>query len=81
LWQFWEEEHDRHSLRCLLGMMEIEFKSASMPAFRAVALEGAPASTRPEHWSFRSVRFKPSVCGSIYPSVPVPDSQTQRRPT
>ena len=36
----WEEEHDRHLLRCLLGVMEIEFEPATMQAFRRV-LEGA----------------------------------------
>ena len=41
LWQFWDEEHDRHLLRCLMGMMEIEFEPATMQAFRRVALEGA----------------------------------------
>ncbi len=41
LWQFWEEEHDRHLLRCLIEMMEIEFEPATMQAFRRVALEGA----------------------------------------
>jgi RNA polymerase sigma-70 factor, ECF subfamily len=41
LWQFWEEEHDRHVLRCLLDMMEIEFEPATMQAFRRLALEGA----------------------------------------
>jgi RNA polymerase sigma-70 factor, ECF subfamily len=40
LWHFWEEEHDRHLLRCLLEMMEIEFEPATMLAFRRVALEG-----------------------------------------
>jgi RNA polymerase sigma-70 factor (ECF subfamily) len=40
LWQFWEEEHDRHLLRCLLEMMETEFEPATMQAFRRVALEG-----------------------------------------
>ncbi|WP_165223288.1 RNA polymerase sigma factor [Aquisphaera insulae] len=41
LWQFWEKEHDRHLLQCLLEMMEIEFEPATMQAFRRVALEGA----------------------------------------
>jgi len=41
LWQFWDEEHDRHLLRCLIEMMEIEFEPATMQAFRRVALEGA----------------------------------------
>jgi RNA polymerase sigma-70 factor (ECF subfamily) len=40
LWRFWDEEHDRHLLRCLLEMMEIEFEPATMQAFRRVALEG-----------------------------------------
>jgi RNA polymerase sigma-70 factor (ECF subfamily) len=41
LWQFWDEEHDRHVLRCLLEMMQIEFEPATMKAFRRMALEGA----------------------------------------
>jgi RNA polymerase sigma-70 factor, ECF subfamily len=41
LWRYWEEEHDRHLLRCLLEMMEIEFEPATMQAFRRVALDGA----------------------------------------
>lgn len=41
LWRFWEEEHDRHLLRCLLEMMEIEFEPVTIQAFRRVALEGA----------------------------------------
>jgi RNA polymerase sigma-70 factor (ECF subfamily) len=41
LWNAWNEEHDRHVLNCLLGMMEIEFEPATMQAFRRVALEGA----------------------------------------
>jgi hypothetical protein len=40
-WQFREEGHDRHLLRCLLEMMAIEFEPASMQTFRHVALEGA----------------------------------------
>jgi RNA polymerase sigma factor (sigma-70 family) len=41
LWRFWDEEHDRHVLRCLLEMMEIEFEPVTMKAFRRMALEGA----------------------------------------
>jgi RNA polymerase sigma factor (sigma-70 family) len=41
LWRYWEEEHDRHLLRCLLEMMAIEFEPATIQAFRRVALEGA----------------------------------------
>jgi RNA polymerase sigma-70 factor, ECF subfamily len=41
LWRAWDEEHDRHVLRCLLEMMEIEFEPATMQAFRRVALDGA----------------------------------------
>jgi RNA polymerase sigma-70 factor (ECF subfamily) len=43
LWRSWEEEHDRHLLRCLLEMMEIEFEPTTTHAFRRVALEGATA--------------------------------------
>jgi RNA polymerase sigma-70 factor, ECF subfamily len=41
LWRFWDDEHDRHVVRCLLEMMEIEFEPATMKAFRRMALEGA----------------------------------------
>ncbi len=41
LWRSWEEEHDRHLLRCLLDMMDVEFEPATMQAFRRMALEGA----------------------------------------
>ena len=39
--RFWDEEHDRYVLRCLLQLVEIEFEPATVRAFRLVALEGA----------------------------------------
>jgi RNA polymerase sigma-70 factor, ECF subfamily len=37
----WDEEHDRYVLRCLLDVMELEFETSTVQAFRRVALEGA----------------------------------------
>jgi RNA polymerase sigma-70 factor (ECF subfamily) len=42
--RFWEEEHDRYVLRCLLELAELEFEPTTMRAFRLVALEGASGS-------------------------------------
>jgi RNA polymerase sigma-70 factor, ECF subfamily len=42
--QYWDQEHDRYVLRCLLEMMELEFESATVRAFRRVALENATAT-------------------------------------
>ena len=42
--RYWEEEHDRYVLRCLLELAELEFKPTIMRAFRRVALEGASGS-------------------------------------
>ena len=42
--RFWTEEHDRYVLRCLLDMMELEFESGTVRAFRRVALDGATAA-------------------------------------
>jgi len=39
--RYWDEEHDRHVLRCLLELAEMEFEPTTMRAFRRVALEGA----------------------------------------
>lgn len=39
--RFWDEEHDRHILRCLLELVAIEFEPSTVRAFRLVALEGA----------------------------------------
>lgn len=39
--RYWDEEHDRYVLRCLLQMLEMEFEQESVKAFRRVALEGA----------------------------------------
>jgi RNA polymerase sigma factor (sigma-70 family) len=37
----WDDEHDRHLLRCLLAMVEQEFEPTSLQAFRRLALDGA----------------------------------------
>ena len=42
--RYWEEEHDRYVLRCLLELAELEFEPSTMRAFRRVALEGASGS-------------------------------------
>src|SRR5262249_58988010 len=42
--RYWDEEHDRYVLRCLLEMAELEFEPTTMRAFRRVALEGASGS-------------------------------------
>ena len=42
--RYWDEEHDRYVLRCLLELAELEFEPTTMRAFRRVALEGASAS-------------------------------------
>ena len=39
--RYWDEEHDRYVLRCLLVAIELEFEPATVRAFRRVALEGA----------------------------------------
>ena len=39
--QYWDEEHDRYVLRCLLQAIELEFEPATVRAFRRVAIEGA----------------------------------------
>jgi RNA polymerase sigma-70 factor (ECF subfamily) len=36
-----DAEHDRYVLRCLLEMMELEFETTTVTAFRRLALEGA----------------------------------------
>jgi RNA polymerase sigma-70 factor (ECF subfamily) len=40
----WDDEHDRHLLRCLLAMVEQEFEPTSLQAFRRLALDGASGS-------------------------------------
>jgi RNA polymerase sigma-70 factor (ECF subfamily) len=40
----WDEEHDRHVLRCLLDLMELEFEPGTVQAFRRVSLDGAGAA-------------------------------------
>ena len=37
----WDEEHDRHVLRCLLVIVEQEFDARSVRAFRRLALDEA----------------------------------------
>lgn len=39
--RYWDDEHDRYVLRCLLQMLEMEFEPDTVKAFRRVALEGA----------------------------------------
>ena len=42
--RYWDEEHDRYVLRCLLELAELEFEPTTVRAFRRVALEGASGS-------------------------------------
>jgi RNA polymerase sigma-70 factor (ECF subfamily) len=42
--RYWDEEHDRYVLRCLLELAELEFEPTTLRAFRRVALEGASGS-------------------------------------
>ena len=42
--RYWDEEHDRYVLRCLLELADLEFEPTTMRAFRRVALEGASGS-------------------------------------
>ena len=44
LHRYWDEEHDRYLLRCLLEVAELEFEPTTVRAFRRVALEGASGS-------------------------------------
>jgi RNA polymerase sigma-70 factor (ECF subfamily) len=39
--RYWDEEHDRYVLRCLLELVELEFEPTTLQAFRLVALEGS----------------------------------------
>jgi RNA polymerase sigma-70 factor (ECF subfamily) len=39
--RYWDEEHDRHVLGCLLGVLDQEFEPTTARAFRRLALEGA----------------------------------------
>jgi RNA polymerase sigma factor (sigma-70 family) len=55
LWRFWDEEHDRHVLRCLLEMMEIEFEPATMKASVGWRSRERAAPRLPESWGFPSV--------------------------
>ena len=45
--RYWDEEHDRYVLRCLLETIELEFEPATVRAFRRVALRGASGTRRP----------------------------------
>ena len=40
----WDEEHDRHVLRCLLVLVEQVFDSRSVRAFRRLSLDERPAA-------------------------------------
>jgi RNA polymerase sigma-70 factor (ECF subfamily) len=42
--RYWDEEHDRYLVRCLLRLVELEFEPTTVRAFRRVALEGASGS-------------------------------------
>jgi RNA polymerase sigma-70 factor (ECF subfamily) len=39
--RYWDEEHDRYVLRCLVEAVELEFEPTTVRAFRLVALDGA----------------------------------------
>jgi len=39
--RLWDEEHDQYVMRCLLDMMELEFDTLSVQAFRRLAVDGA----------------------------------------
>jgi RNA polymerase sigma-70 factor (ECF subfamily) len=39
--RLWDEEHDEHVLRRLLGLMEQEFEPATLRAFRRLTFDGA----------------------------------------
>jgi RNA polymerase sigma-70 factor, ECF subfamily len=40
----WDEEHDRYVLGCLLDLVEQEFETTTLRAFRRLALDGASGS-------------------------------------
>ena len=42
--RYWDDEHDRHLVRCLLRLVELEFAPTTVRAFHRVALEGASGS-------------------------------------
>jgi RNA polymerase sigma-70 factor (ECF subfamily) len=47
--RLWDEEHDRHVLRCLVELIEPAFASTTWKAFQRVALDGArPADVAAE---------------------------------
>jgi RNA polymerase sigma-70 factor (ECF subfamily) len=46
--RFWDEEHDRYVLRCLLDLIEVEFEPATVRVFRRVALEGVSGAEAAE---------------------------------
>jgi RNA polymerase sigma-70 factor (ECF subfamily) len=42
--RYWDEEHDRYVLRCLLELVELEFEPATVQAFRLMSFEEASGS-------------------------------------
>lgn len=42
--RYWDKEHDRYVLRCLLELAELEFEQTTVRAFSRLALEGASGS-------------------------------------
>jgi DNA-directed RNA polymerase specialized sigma24 family protein len=42
--RYWDEEHDRYVLRCLLEAVALEFEPATLRAFQLVALDGVPGA-------------------------------------
>jgi RNA polymerase sigma-70 factor, ECF subfamily len=42
--RYWDEEHDRYLLRCLLELVELEFEPTTVRAFRRVAFEEVSGS-------------------------------------
>jgi RNA polymerase sigma-70 factor, ECF subfamily len=42
--RYWDDEHDRYVLRCLLEAVKLEFEPATVRAFQLVALDGVPGA-------------------------------------
>jgi len=42
--RLWDEEHDRHVVRRLLELIEVDFEPATWQAFRLLVLEGLPTA-------------------------------------
>jgi RNA polymerase sigma-70 factor (ECF subfamily) len=40
----WDEEHDRHVVRKLMELIEPQFESVTLQAFRRVVFDGVPAT-------------------------------------